>query len=108
MAIRQDASTGKMVDDGKPVEQAAATDSDKLSIKVYSPFRTYYDDMAKSLTAVSKTGPFDILPQHHKFISLLEPCDVQITTLNGDTRTIKIAGGIIHVRENRATIMLDV
>ena len=106
MAIRQDASTGKIVDDGQtPIE---STDPNLLNVKVYSPFRTYYDDTAKSLSAISKTGPFDILPQHHNFISLLEPCDVEIKTEAGDSRKIKIAAGILHVRQNRATIMLDV
>src|SRR3954469_21979085 len=107
MAIRQDASTGKMVDDGQVIEPAKS-EANKIHAKVYSPFRTYYDDVARSLSAVSKTGPFDILPMHHNFISLLEPCDVQIVTQGGDKRIIKIAGGILHVHDNRAVIMLDV
>ncbi len=107
MAIRQDASTGKIVDDGQAIETVKIED-DKIHAKVYSPFRTYYDDVARSLSAVSRTGPFDILPQHHNFISLLEPCEVRIVTINGDKRSIKIAGGILHVHANRATIMLDV
>jgi F-type H+-transporting ATPase subunit epsilon len=107
MAIRQDASTGKMVDDGRAIEPTKS-EASKIHAKVYSPFRTYYDDAAHSLSAVSKTGPFDILPRHHNFISLLEPCIVQIITQNGDKRNIKIAGGILHVHSNRATIMLDV
>jgi F0F1-type ATP synthase epsilon subunit len=106
MAIRQDASTGKITDDGNPIVLDA--DPNSLNVKVYSPFRTYYDDTAQSLSAVSKTGPFDILPQHHNFISLLEACEVEIVTVAGDKRKIKIAGGILHVRSNRATIMLDV
>jgi F0F1-type ATP synthase epsilon subunit len=107
MAIRQDASTGKITDDGQPIE-AVKPDSDSIHAKVYSPFRTYYDDTARSLSAVSKTGPFDILPRHHNFISLLEACDVRIVTSNGDKRTIKITGGVLHVHQNRATIMLDI
>jgi F0F1-type ATP synthase epsilon subunit len=107
MAIRQDASTGKMSDDGQPIA-LDGVDSDTIHAKVYSPFRTYYDDAARSLSAVSLTGPFDILPQHHNFISLLEPCEVQIITNSGDQRKIKISGGILHVHANRATIMLDV
>jgi F-type H+-transporting ATPase subunit epsilon len=107
VAIRQDASTGHMVDDGTAIEPVKL-EGNKIHAKVYSPFRTYYDDVARSLSAVSKTGPFDILPKHHNFISLLEPCDVQIVTQSGDKRTIKIAGGILHVRDNRAVIMLDV
>ena len=71
MAIRQDASTGKMIDDGQPT---VIDDSPKgsLHVKVYSPFQTYFDDSAKSLSAVNQTGPFDVLPEHHKFICLLE------------------------------------
>lgn len=107
MAVRQDASTGKMVDDGKPIETPSAPEN-VLAVKVYSPFRTYYDDVAVSLSAINKTGPFDILPQHHNFISLLDSCDVVIARPGGDTQRIKIAGGILHVRSNRATVMLDV
>jgi F-type H+-transporting ATPase subunit epsilon len=107
VAIRQDASTGKMIDDGQVIEQSQP-EGNKIHAKVYSPFRTYYDDVARSLSAVSKTGPFDILPKHHNFISLLEPCEVKIVTQTGDKRIIKIAGGILHVHANRAVIMLDV
>jgi F0F1-type ATP synthase epsilon subunit len=107
VAIRQDASTGKMVDDGQP-EILNDTPKGSLHVKVYSPFQTYYVDTAKSLSAVNQTGPFDVLPEHHKFICLLEPCEVMIVTQAGEERRIKIAAGILHVRSNKATIMLDV
>ena len=106
MAVRQDASTGKLVDDGKPLDQPA--EANALHVKVYSPFHTYYDDAAQSLSAVNETGPFDVLLHHHNFISLLEPCVVEIVTTAGQTKRIKIASGIIHVKSDSATIMLDV
>jgi F0F1-type ATP synthase epsilon subunit len=96
-----------MIDDGQP-EVLSKVPKGSLHVKVYSPFQTYYDDSAKSLTAVNKTGPFDVLPEHHKFICLLEPCEVVIITKDGDERRIKISAGILHVRSNKATIMLDV
>ena len=108
MALRQDASTGKMVDDGQPTDPSAAIPAGTLHVKVYSPFRTYYDDIAKSVSAVTKTGPFDILPQHHNFICLLEPCEVSIVRVNGDTQKIKIASGMMRVKADSATVMLDV
>lgn len=108
MALRQDASTGKMVDDGQPVDDSPVIPAGTLHVKVYSPFRTYYDDTAKSVSAVTKTGPFDILPQHHNFICLLEPCEVSIVTVNNEIRKIKIASGMMHVKADSATVMLDV
>ena len=96
--------------------QAAVKDYDKesgkgqLSMKVlvYSPYKTYYQGVAFSLTAESATGPFAILPQHHSFISLLVPCDVVIRTASGDERKIRISGGIIHVKADEVVIFLDV
>ena len=49
-----------------------------MDVKVASPFTTYYDGQAFSLSGVNATGPFDILPRHHNFISLLEPCTLII------------------------------
>jgi F0F1-type ATP synthase epsilon subunit len=109
MVMRQDASTGQMVDDGIAAAPEAKSGSERqmLHVKVYSPFRTYYDDQAYSLSAEDQTGPFDVLPRHHKFISLLTPCDISLDTAAGP-QSIKIAGGILHVHDNQARILLDV
>lgn len=79
-----------------------------MYVKVHSPFKDYYDGQAFSLTAVNATGPFDILPHHHNFISLLIPCEVIIRTVEKGEQHIKISGGIIHVKADRAIVFLDV
>jgi F0F1-type ATP synthase epsilon subunit len=109
MVKRTDASTGQIVDDGKPDEPAATDDSGKelIDIKVYSPYKSYFDDKAYSVSAVNRTGAFDILPRHHNFISLLEPCEMKIESPRGPV-PIKISGGIMHVRGNRVIVFLDV
>lgn len=86
-------------------------DSDKrlqMKVRIYSPFQDYFDGMAFSLTAESATGPFDILPQHHNFISLLVPCELTIRTVREGERKIKISGGIIHVKADQIIVFLDV
>lgn len=82
---------------------------EKLSIraKVYSPFKVYFDDEALSISAVNATGPFDILPRHHNFITLLLPCELLIRTSRGDQK-IRIGGGIMHVKSDKITVFLDV
>ena len=90
----------------------AKDDSNKdfktMNVKVYSPFREYYDGIANSLTAENATGVFDILPQHHSFISLLVPCELIIRTPNAGDLTIKISGGLCHVKSDKVIIFLDV
>lgn len=77
------------------------------SVKVYSPFRTYYEGQATSVSAVNRTGPFDILPAHKNFLTLLTPCDVVIRNDRG-VEKIKIDRGIMHVREDHVVVFLDV
>jgi hypothetical protein len=79
-----------------------------MRVKVYSPFRDYYDGAAFSLTAENATGPFDILPRHHNFISLLMPCELLVRTVKEGERRIKISGGIMHVKADRVVVFLDV
>jgi hypothetical protein len=79
-----------------------------MEVKVYSPFHDYYDGTAFSLSAENTTGPFDILPKHHNFISLLSPCEMVVrTTKNGDQK-ILISGGIMHVKSDKVIVFLDV
>jgi hypothetical protein len=79
-----------------------------MRVRVYSPFRNYYDGQAFSISAVNATGPFDILPKHHNFISLLSPCDLVIRTVGEGDRKIIISGGVMHVRADQIIVFLDV
>lgn len=79
-----------------------------MQVKVYSPFRDYYDGPTFSLSAENDTGPFDILPKHHNFISLLSPCEMVLRTVKHGEQRIRISGGIMHVKADRVTVFLDV
>jgi F0F1-type ATP synthase epsilon subunit len=104
MAQHQDASTGKIVDDGAP---AAASAKNVMRVKVYSPFKVYFNEEANSISAENDTGPFDVLAGHHNFITLLNPCELVIQTGHGEQR-IKISRGIMHVKANQVIVFLDV
>jgi hypothetical protein len=79
-----------------------------MSVKVYSPFHDYYYGRAFSVSAENDTGPFDILPRHHNFISLLRPCDLIIRTIREGEQKIIISGGIMHVKADQVIVFLDV
>ncbi|MBC7546660.1 hypothetical protein H7171_02840 [Candidatus Saccharibacteria bacterium] len=78
-----------------------------MSVKVHSPFKTYYDGAAFSISGDNATGPFDILPRHHNFISLLDTCELVVRSQKGDEK-IQIAGGIMHVKADEVIVFLDV
>lgn len=101
MVRRQDASTGEIIGD------VATKDTKHIRVKVYSPFRVYFNDNALSISGVNDTGPFDILRGHHNFLSLLSPCELTIRQDAGEQR-IRITRGIMHVKKDEVTVFLDV
>lgn len=97
----------------KIAQRAAATKSNyknahpTMHIKVYSPFKTYFDEEGESISGENGTGPFDILPRHHNFMTLLTPCELVIRTRAREQR-IRISGGLMHVKADRVTVFLDI
>jgi hypothetical protein len=88
------------------------SDKDKgglsMQVKVSSPFTSYFNGRAFSISGVNATGPFDVLPRHHNFISLLEPSTLVVRTVDGSEQKIEISGGLLHVKANKAVVFLDV
>lgn len=107
MVMHQDASTGQIV--GKGSDKSEVVDGQPtMHAKVYAPFKTYFEGRAFSVSAESATGPFDILPHHHNFITLLLASDITVRPVNGHELKIRISGGIMHVKHDQVIVFLDV
>ena len=100
MATEQDTDTREIARtaDAQPV----------MTVKVYAPFKVYFEGRAASVSAASATGPFDILPRHHNFLTLLIPGEVIVRPEKGEEQKIRISGGIMHVKEDQVIVFLDV
>jgi F0F1-type ATP synthase epsilon subunit len=79
-----------------------------MHVKVYAPFRTYYDGEAYSLSATNRTGPFDILPHHKNFMSLLTPCTVTVRGPKKADYKLNVSRGVMYVKADQVTLFLDV
>jgi F0F1-type ATP synthase epsilon subunit len=95
----------KTIQVNTPVELSSK--GDDMHVKVYGPFKTYFDGQAVSISAINETGPFDILPRHHNFMTLLNACEV-IVRSNSNEERIKINRGIMHVKADKVVVFLDV
>jgi F0F1-type ATP synthase epsilon subunit len=79
----------------------------RFKAKIFSPYQTYYQGEAVSLTAANRTGPFDILPGHINFFSLLTGGTVVVNT--GFQRLeFQIGRGVLRVNSNEVTLFADV
>lgn len=88
---------GSVDKDGRP----------QMHVLVHSPFHVYFDDQAYSLSGEDGTGPFDILPRHHNFIAILQPCEMTVRGVNDEVR-LKISGGLMHVKADEITVFLNI
>jgi F0F1-type ATP synthase epsilon subunit len=84
-------------------------DSTSLKIIARAPFHIYYEGEAVSLSAFNSVGPFDVLPGHADFFSMLVPCQVSID--NGsdkDPITFDIRDGILTVRDDEVMLFANI
>ena len=114
-AKRTDASTGELIDvpdsgakTGNNKDEKKSTEQPVMHIKVYSPFKVYFDEDGYSISAINATGPFDILPHHHNFLTLLDAGEMLIHPVRGIDQKIRISGGLMHVKADRVTVFLDI
>lgn len=88
----------------KPVASGEKT----MKVKVYAPFKIYYDDQATSFTGTNRIGEFDILPNHHNFISLLQPGNITVRAPSKPDFIMNITRGVVHVKADEVKVFLDV
>ncbi len=98
-----------MAEEKKTQTEVESRTGDKIHmhVKVYAPFKVYYDGLAESISAENPTGPFDILATHHNFMTLLSPGEVVVRN-DGKEERVNIQRGIMHVKKDEVIVFLDV
>ena len=85
---------------------AATQRATELNVIARAPFHVYYEGAAQVVTAINNVGPFDILPEHADFFSILSPGEVLIES-ESDSVSFTITNGIISVRNNEVLLFVN-
>lgn len=80
---------------------------DILSVEVRNPDTVLFSGSAVSVSSKNSVGPFDVLPQHENFISLLSD-KIVIFKDKHQKQEIPNSSAIIKAKQNRVTIFLGV
>lgn len=79
----------------------------RFKVKIFSPYQTYFQGDAVSISAANDAGAFDILAGHINFFSLLSSSQLVVNT--GYQRLeFPLQRGIIRVEHDTVTIFADV
>lgn len=77
-----------------------------LDVTIKTWINVVFAGQAKSVSSVNETGPFDILPNHANFITLIKN-DCKIVSGNGEKKVIPIKGpALLRVHENKVSVYL--
>lgn len=82
-------------------------DSNKLNLTIKTREKVVFEGDVKALTSFNQVGPFDVLPEHANFISLIEKSLI-IHNANGTKREIKFDIALLRVVENKVEIFLGI
>jgi F0F1-type ATP synthase epsilon subunit len=90
----------------------AKQDEDELSkyrlvVKLFSPFQTYFQGEAVSVSAYNSVGAFDILAGHSNFFSLLTAGDITINTGYQEVK-VNVPNGVVRVSNNTVTLFVNI
>lgn len=79
----------------------------QMEVKLYSQFNVYFDGGAESVSALNKTGPFDILPGHANFFTLLTAGKIRVLS-GGEPLEFNVSRGVAHVSGDTVRIFMDI
>jgi F0F1-type ATP synthase epsilon subunit len=66
-----------------------------------------FEGRAKSLSSFNEVGPFDILPLHTNFVSVIKD-KMQIVKENNRPFQIELKRGILRVKQNQVEVYLGI
>ena len=78
-----------------------------LQLQVSTPEKEIFSGEAKAVSSVNERGPFDVLPAHQNFITLIKE-KLSIIDRNNEKQDIEVQSGVMRVHENEVTIFLGV
>ncbi len=76
-----------------------------LKLQVRTPEKLIFKGEARAVSSVNERGPFDVLPSHQNFITIIHEKLVIIDT-NGEKQDIQVQRGVMRVHENEVTVFL--
>lgn len=77
-----------------------------FTVSIVAPEATLWSGTATELSASNSEGPFDILPDHTRFITLLKAEPILITTQAGERETFTFGSSILVFTGDEAKIFV--
>ena len=79
----------------------------QLQVRITSPEKVIWEGQAKSVSSVNLDGPFDILPEHANFISIVEKNPL-IVRVGREKKEFDLEKYVVYVHDNQVFVYTTV
>lgn len=79
-----------------------------LHVQVLSPKGLVWEGEARSVSSVNSQGPFDLLPQHAHFISLINKQPITVIDQNGVEQVLTYDTAVVRLFDDVVTVYADI
>lgn len=80
----------------------------KLNVRVITLGEVLWEGEAESISAENTTGPFDVLPQHANFITILKESPIVIKTFKDGDKSFTFSRSLLFAKNNEVKIFADI
>jgi F0F1-type ATP synthase epsilon subunit len=81
--------------------------TDKLMVKINSPEKVLWEGEAEWVSSVNSQGPFDILPFHTNFVTIIEDQKIRINT-GKEITEYTFTHSVIYAHSNHVYIYTNI
>ena len=81
-------------------------DKDLLKVQIISPQKKLFEGQCSSVSSVNSVGPFDVLPEHENFISLIKQYVSVIS--NGQAKKFEIKDAVLKAQANQIYVFVGI
>lgn len=82
-------------------------DQNVLKVVIQNPEEIVWEGEALSVSSINSAGPFDILPRHAKFISVIENQQISVKTKT-QTLAFNFYTSVLSNNNNQVTIFANI
>ncbi|MGM0482277.1 MAG: hypothetical protein ACQEP6_00215 [Patescibacteria group bacterium] len=89
-------------------EESKEKDQTLLSVRIISLGEVVWEGYAQSISAENTSGPFDVLPQHANFITILKDTPIVVKTESKEEKKFTFPRSLLYAKENEIKIYANV
>ncbi|MCL4398036.1 hypothetical protein M1403_03380 [Patescibacteria group bacterium] len=78
-----------------------------LSLHIFSPLEDIFTGDIASLSSKNSSGPFDILPQHANFVTLINKDPITARLPDGSKKVFEFPQAVLRCHEGKIEVFTD-